>query len=362
VRRAARPRRPAPGPPRARADGTAVGGDQQIMLRRAIALGVGVLFLIVIVLAVHGCLSSRHKAALRDYNTRVASIVSDNNASVIAPLFQDLGHSNGSAGPLVQNLQAVEQVAFADAKRADALSAPSEMAHAQSNLELVLNLRAEAIANIAGQVTTALATTGNGVAQQNAIDKITGQMQALLASDVIYSQRVIPQIKQALDDGGVSGQVIRESKSLNNFGWLDNAQVTTALGATVTPRTPGGKLAPGPHGHGLTDVKINGTLLSTGGNNNVSAKAPIFTVDFANQGASNEVDVTVHVSITGPGKAIHLKKTLLQTKAGSPAQVNIPLTSTVPKGPVLVTVTIGKVRGEKDLANNHASYTVTFGG
>ena len=46
-------------------------------------------------------------------------------------------------------------------------------------------------------------------------------MQAFLASDVIYSQRVAPLIQQALDDNGIHGQAIAPSKFLPVIGWLD---------------------------------------------------------------------------------------------------------------------------------------------
>jgi hypothetical protein len=359
VRRPARPRRPSTGPPRARADGTAAGGDQQIMLRRGIALGVGVLFLIVVVLAIHGCLDSRHKAALRDYSTKVNAIISENNTKAMVPLFGALT-SGSSPTQRLQSLQAIDQEALSDSKQAHSLSAPSEMSQAQTNLELVLDLRSAAVNTITGQITTALS---NGGAAQSAINRITGQMQALLASDVVYSQRVKPQIEQALNDASAGGQIPIPSTSLTNFGWLDNAQVTEAIGATVPVKRPGGKPAPGTHGHGLTDVKVNGVTLSTSGNNNVPRKpAPIFIVDFMNQGENDEVDVRVNVTLSGQGfKTIHLHKNLPQTKADSSAQATIPLDQPVPTSPALVTVSVSKVPGEKTLSNNRASYTVTFG-
>jgi hypothetical protein len=332
------------------------------MLRRGIALGVGVLFLIIVVLLIHGCLDSRHKSALRSYNTHVTSIMADNNTKVIQPLFAALT-SGSSPAQVLQDLQAVDQVAAFDAKQARGLSVPGEMSHAQTNLELVLDLRSSAVNTITNQITTALSTTGSGRAAQAAVDQITGQMQGLLASDVVYSQRVIPQIKQALDDGGVHGQVLTPSKALNNFGWLDNAQVTSAIGAQVSARPSNGKLAPGTHGHGLDSVKVNNvTLDANAANNNVPGKpAPVFIVAFTNQGENDEVDVAVHVTISGATKTIRLKKVLPQTKAGQPAEARIPLTSPVPTTPVEVKVSIGKVRGEKTTTNNNATYTVTFG-
>jgi len=336
------------------------------MLRRGIALGVGVLLVILIVVAVHGCLDSRHKAALRKFNTNVGTLMTDNNQKVIAPLFETLT-SGGTGSDMLQGLQAIDQEAQSDAKQAQSLSAPGEMSQAKHNLELVLNLRAGAVNQITNQITTALSTTdtgkGSSAAAQQAINRITGQMQALLASDVIYSQRVLPQINEALLDGGAGHQQLVASQALTNFGWLDNAQVTAAIGATVPVKQAGGKVAPGTHGHGLTNVKVGDLTLQTTGTNHVPSKPPpVFTVNFENQGENPEIDVRVNVTISGQGfTTIHLHKTLPETKAGSPAQAIIPLTSPVPTSPSLVTVSISKVPGEKVTTNNHASYTVVFG-
>jgi hypothetical protein len=84
-------------------------------------------------------------------------------------------------------------------------------------------------------------------------------------------------------------------------------------------------------------------------------------VKFANQGQNDEIDVRVLVSITGGTKPITVRKTLNQTKAGSPAEANIPLGSTPPIGtPLTIKVQIAGVPGEKNLTNNTQSYTAIF--
>ena len=46
-------------------------------------------------------------------------------------------------------------------------------------------------------------------------------MQAFLASDVVYSQRVIPYIKETLDSNDIGGQQIATSSFLPSLGWLE---------------------------------------------------------------------------------------------------------------------------------------------
>ena len=192
--------------------------------------------------------------------------------------------------------------------------------------------------------------------------KIAGQMQALLASDVVYSQRVIPYISEALEDAGVGGQRITPSRFLGDrLEWLDPDTVSEALDApTGGSDDSAGAAKPGPHGHGLTSVRAGQKALQPSPQNNrIPAGAGLaFTVQFANQGNSDESKVKVNIRI---GDAKPISKVLDVTKAGSPAEVSIPVAATPPIGsPVNVVVEIAKVRGEMKLDNNRQRYTVTF--
>ena len=66
------------------------------------------------------------------------------------------------------------------------------------------------------------------------MNQITGQMQAFVASDVIYSQQVVPRIKKALDKNDIGGQTIAQSRFLPNpLEWLDANKVAASLGAAA---------------------------------------------------------------------------------------------------------------------------------
>jgi hypothetical protein len=245
-------------------------------------------------------------------------------------------------------------------KRARKLDVPNDMKPAQANLVLALELRRDALRKIAEKIPTALAK-GNGDQAGRAVAQITGQMRAFDASDVIYSQRVIPYIQRALDDAGVGGQTIPTSQFLPNLTWLDEAQVASRLGASASARS-GGPVAPGSHGHGLTSVSVAGTDLVAGGDNQIPAGANLsFTVKFMNQGENDETAVGVRLTITGAGKTINAQKTVAQTTKGQEASVDIPLTQAPPVGnPVTITVEIQPVPGEKMTDNNKATYQATF--
>jgi hypothetical protein len=68
----------------------------------------------------------------------------------------------------------------------------------------------------------------------------------------------------------------------------------------------------------------------------------------------------VTISVRGSGKTISARKTVAQTKAGSPAEVDIPLGQTPPIGTATVQVAVAAVRGEQKTDNNRQSYTVIF--
>jgi hypothetical protein len=336
--------------------------SQQLLIRRIVAVGVVALVLIIIIFGFKSCRDSAHKNALRDYNTNVATIVKDSDDQVGKPLF-DLLQSKTDQSPVSQETQINQYrvVAEDQAKSARNLDVPGDMAAAQRTLLTTLDFRAEALGAIADKIRTALGS--ENAASRQATSEIAGQMQKLLASDVIYSQRTAPLIKEKLDADGITGQTIAASKFLPNLGWLEPDTVAARIGGTGSAgtKTP---TTPGPHGHGLTSVAIAGTTLSPqpAVNRVAAGSSTTFAVSFQNQGAADEVNVKVTVRISAEGqKAIVVTKTVPQTKAGATSQVDIPLGQSPPIGtPVTVKVTVAKVPGEETVTNNTQSYTVLF--
>ncbi len=334
-----------------------------MLARRLIAAGAVLLVLVLLVLGIRGCLSSRKENALKDYNRNSAQIVQESDSQVSKPLLEILGSTqNNAANPLDLQSQVNELSVEASrqVKRAQGLDVPGDMSDAQRNFLLVLRLRRDATERIAALLPTAQGKQG----AQAAINQITGQMQAFLASDVVYSQEVAPRIKKALDDNGIHGQTIAQSRSLPNpLEWLDATKVAAKLsGAAGGAATPTGKPAPGTHGHGLTSVQAGDTTLQEGTANRITASAALsFVVTFQNQGENDEKNVVVSVTIQGAGAPITVKKTVPSTSAGSDATATIPLGQSPPIGtPVTVKVQVQPVPGEVDSSNNSAEYPAIF--
>jgi hypothetical protein len=355
VTRPARPRRAA-------SSATAAGPSAEQARRRQFLLFGGLAVIaIVLIFAVRSCSSTRAKNALKDYNREVTSIVQDSDRNVSSQLF-DILNKGGSVQDVTAAVNQVRVVAEDDAKRARDLSAPDAVASAQTNLELVMNLRESGVTEIGNQLSKALS---NQPSANAAIRRVAGQMQAFLASDVVYSQRVQPLISAALKSKGLGDQTVVSSKFLPSIGWLDPNAVGDKINPDADTSSPSstGDIKPGTHGHGLIGVTAGGVQLQPGSAvNRVSAKAPLsVVVTYANQGENDESNVKISVKITGGAKTITANKTINQTKAGTQGTVPIQLTSVPPKGTSsTMTVKIQAVRGEQKTDNNQSTYTVYF--
>jgi hypothetical protein len=330
---------------------------QTARVRQAVGVAVIVLFVIVIALGVKGCVSSQKENSLKAYNRDVTSVITSSDRDVGQALFKLLGNGSQQGQDLQVQVNQLRLAADEDARRARNFDVPDDMKSAQDKLLLTLDLRADGLRKIAADLPTAL---GRGQPAQNAVQRIAGNMQYFLASDVVYKARVAPLIKQSLDDNGVTGQRIPDSQFMGNVGWLSAPFVAQRIGASAgAPNQPP---APGLHGHGLTSVSVgDNTLQPNGVVNRVPATGRItFHVVFQNQGDNDEDDVRVNVTVRGSGRTITARKTVAQTKAGSQAEVDIPLGQTPPIGTATVQVVIAAVRGEQKTDNNRQTYTVIF--
>jgi hypothetical protein len=357
--RAARPRRPA-----TEGRGPAPPDRQTARTRQAVGLGALIILAILIVLGVKGCVDSRKDNALKDYNRNVTAVIDDSDNTVGKPFFARLAAGARNTQDLQVQINQLRLAAEDDVKRAKSFSVPGDMQAAQRNLELVLNLRAEGLQKIADQIPSAL---GRGQTSENAIDAIAAEMQAFLASDVVYQSRVPPLIKDALNKNDITGQTIASSQFMRSVTWLSPDTVASALGRSTSGGTSGtsGKIAPGLHGHSL-DATLIGTVQlrpeAPGVTNRVAAGTnPAVTVKFTNGGVNNEQQVKVTITLRGGPRTITQTKTIAQTTAGQQSTVNIPLGQAPPIGPATtLTVTVAKVPGETKVDNNRASYTIIW--
>ena len=140
------------------------------------------------------------------------------------------------------------------------LSVPGEMAAAQRDLLLALDLRVEGMTKLAAPAAGAL----GGQAKQASV-KIAGDMEMFLASDVIYSQRVAPLIQQTLADDGITGLTTSPTRFLPNIGWLEASTVAARLtGEATASSTQSTQTLAGHHGSVLVGVSVGSNNARTG--------------------------------------------------------------------------------------------------
>jgi len=317
------------------------------MLRRGLALGGGLIVLILIVLGVKGCLDARANRELSDYARNVAAIVEETQQT--SKTFFERLEEPGSASvtDFVDQVNADRSAVDAYATRIDELSTPGDMSRAQSNLELSYQLRANAMDEIADKMSTALGDAG----AEKAMAGIAKQMQKLLASDVVYEQVVRPEVDDVLASNGISDSDLPKSTFLADEKWLDESTVSEALGA-VSGNSTG--TASGLHGTGLTGVTVNGTELIEGAPTTIVGEEGVTVeVSVQNQGESTENGINVSVEYEGNTVSGEIN----ELPAGETGTAEIPLTPT-PSGEVTLDIEVEAVDGENVTDNNEATYTL----
>jgi CARDB protein len=324
---------------------------QQILLRRALALGAGLLILILIVLGVRGCLNARKDRALKDYAGEVAQIVNETDQTSQSFFAKLSDPGSLSVTEFIAEVNADRSAMDNYAARVDDLDAPGDMSEAQTALELVYDLRASAMAEIAEKMRTALGDVG----AEKATAAISNQMLKLKASDVLYASVVRPEIDAVLADNGIEGEEVPESVFVpDGTKWLDEEEIASALGS-VSGATA--EATPGVHGLELISTSVNGTELTPEGTTPVSGEeTPEVEVEVQNQGESTENGVTVSVTVDGSNT---LQGEISTIAAGETATAVIPLTP-APEGEVTLEVEAEPVPGELVPDNNEATYTVVF--
>jgi hypothetical protein len=333
-----------------------------LMVRRRIAVGVGLVALIVIALLVKSCMNSGKEAALKEYNHNAGLLVSESVQQVGRPFFATLAGASGKSPLDVEvEINHLRLVAQEHAAHAKSLSVPGEMDAAQRNLLLTLDLREEGLAKIANLVRTALSGKG-----QQASTSIAGDMEMFLASDVVWSQRVAPLIQQALAADGIQGEQTpggAGTEFLPNLGWLEPNTVLARLTGHASGSTPGSQVAPGTHGHSLVGVNVGATTLEAPPtlNHIAGATNPAFTVKVENSGSNPETNVKVEVAVDAGGRQFKASKVIDKTEPGATVSADIPVEG-VPQGVASrITVYIQPVPGETNVENNKGSYLAVFG-
>lgn len=333
------------------------------MTRRALAGLIAVVVILILFFGIRACADARKVQGFQDYVADVGELVDASNqqGGTLFGLLEDPG--TATAVDLQNTVNGLRVEAEQLVERARGIKTPKELQPAQDFLLETLTFRSDGLRGTADNLPAAL---GDEIPDEATTD-IAGQMQNFLASDVIYSQRVIPAIQLAANEGNVITRIgtLPDSKFLPDVKWLTETDVSDALAGigTGTATTPDGKPSSGTHGTGLQGVTVQpgGETLDEGAPIEVSESADLaFDVEVQNQGENDESNVPVTVTITGGTAPIDLSGQIESIKEGETVAVTIPVTDPLPtETPLTVEVEVEGVPGEESLDNNKAKYDLT---
>jgi hypothetical protein len=336
-------------------------------VRRAIAIGVGVLVVVLLVFGVRGCVAARKKQAFRNYNRDLASWLqtSDQQRNQLFDLLKTPTSGTPSPVDLTNNANGVKVQAEQLVDQVNGAGHPGQVNTAHRYLLDVLTFRRDGIAKIATDLRTALGDTG----RQQATTQMAADMQDFLASDVIFSQRFTPEYQKQLKDQSLLGeQKVPTSSFLPNIQWLTPSVVADRIARIRGGGTPSSSsttaATPGLHGTSLDSVvvKPGGQTLSTTQAVDIPFNSTVsFDVKATNGGDNDESNVKVRVTVSGAGKPITVEQTIPTFPKGTTQTANLPLVQKPTAGqPVHITVQILKVPGETKVDNNKATYPAVF--
>ena len=327
------------------------------MVRRIVLVAVVVVVVVLIAVLVNSCEVSARNSALQDYNNNVASLNAQ-SVNTGQRFFSLLSGPISDPASVQNSLNQSWNDASGELSHAKGLNVPDEVKGAQQNFVLALQMRADAIHNISGQVPPALQSTTS----QGALSTIASEMARFYASDVLYKDYTVPEVIGALRAagitvGGLGGQQVNSSQFLPSIQWLTPSYIASQLHVSIPTATA--PVAPGTHGHALNSVSVGGTTLQTGSTNDIPASpAPTFTLSFANTGQNTENNVKCTVSVQG--SKVSGQTVVPQTTAGQSTTGQVTLSSSPPAGNYTVTADVAPVPGEKNTSNNSLSFPVTF--
>ena len=335
-----RPRREFTGPERRR---------QQYLLRRLIAVGFGVGFLILLVIGFRGCLEARSDRGLRNYTQDIGTIMQESEQRG-KDFFDAVESPDNSPITLQNQISSLRGASESLYDRAQKIGVPGQMDDAQGAAILSLRLRRDALDTISQSVGPAAARAET----TDAIQAIQDKMGSLYASDILWSQVAVPEIDDVLQDEQVEAQDLPAGNFMPDdaLDWLDQTRIAEVFGG-LTASDAGG----GTHGLGLLQTSIGGTTLSTDSPTTVPDDSREIDVQVQNQGESDEAGITVVVTINGS----ELQDTI-DLSAGESGTVKVPIqTLPQPGTETTVEVVVEPVAGEAVSDNNQATYTVIFG-
>ncbi len=329
-----------------------------MLKRRAIAFGIGVVLIVLLLLAVRGCLDARKERAYENYLRDLESLVT--TSSQLSDEFFQRFRDPGGASELEFQAQLGSSRGTAEEllSRVEGLDAPGELSDAQADLELSFELRRDGVTSVVEQTEAALGEQGS----QDATRQIATDMRQFLASDVLYA-RAQEEITQVLEEQELQGEV-----PSSNFlpepiePWLDDLEIARLL-AQVAGET--GAAGGGTRGTEISTVTLRpGNIPLTPDTLNTAGQVPNeIEVGVLNGGTTDETDVLVSFELLGSTEPVEGEATIPRINPAEEGTAVIGVEGEIPEDDDLtLIVTVFPVPGESIVDNNEFAYQVRFGG
>ncbi|MDQ3648295.1 MAG: DUF11 domain-containing protein [Actinomycetota bacterium] len=322
----------------------------------------GVIFAILFVLLLRGCLGAREERGLKDYVRDVRAIV-DQSDSQSEEMFNTLSQRSRGVSDVDRENSVKGLRAQADqlVERTRDLDVPGDLEPSHDYLVESLEFRRDGIGKIVDILPTAL----SGRERKQGAQRLADQMGFFLTSDVIFVARVRPNLDSVLRGQEVINEVqLPESRFLPDRAWLIPDQVSKLLrgGGGPSNDRSNEEASPGQHGTGLGTVSLGGQALTDGGSATVRLGQDLsFSVQVINQGENDETDVSVKITVGKGADAVEAEDSIDEIAKGQTETLTIPLNDEPPTGQsVPIAIEVGAVPGEEQTDNNKQSYSAIF--
>jgi hypothetical protein len=345
------PRRPAPPPPGAVALARLAG-----LVALAIAVVVGLVFW------VGSCQGQSKHDEYKSYMDKVQPIAQSSAATGTTALSRELNSPKLTLAELQSKLALWSRQQQQDYNEALRLVPPGPLQAAHQQVLATLQLRAIGLTGLANVLATA------GSKDPTRVGELLGkQAQVLSASDLVWADLFRLPATETLRRQGVLDVIAPPSKIVANPVVITPhsfEEVYAALSSTST----GGKVT-GIHGSELVSTEaVSGgqtKTLTVSSPTTVDVAANLaFKVTFTNGGNFREVKVPVTLEVSVFQKSVFSKTQKVPSidkgETTTVSFANLGLPASAFGANATVRVEVGKVRGEKNLSNNRASYPVFF--
>jgi hypothetical protein len=329
-------------------------GTQPSLFRLGILIAGAILLAVVLVIWVQSCRSGQKKAEYRDYMEAVATRANESE-QIGAQLNQLITTPGIRLNDLRQELDGLRQQAAQVLASARELDPPGPLREQQASLVQALEFRvsgldglAQAFAQVQG--TRDASESGNRLALP---------AQRLVASDVIYQDLFHAGSDTIMDNEGVQGIPIPESRFVQNRDLASPSQWTLIVEQLTRPAKSGGLR--GNHLVGVV-VQPGAQQLSATEDNTVQASDRLsFQVQVENSGESVETRVVVSLTLQQSPQPLRDQQTIDLINPGQTKTVVFRDLG----GPSFGTrttlkVNIEPVTGETNTSNNTAEYPIIF--